>query len=78
MVNLENMHRTHYQQISDWDLGSTYVYKNKVLLIKSSNQLFFYELELDQEQLITQKAGNSNPFKWVKYYEMDVVGFVVA
>jgi|DEB0MinimDraft_12_1074336.scaffolds.fasta_scaffold10104_3 hypothetical protein len=75
MVNMNEFKRVQQQRISDWDIGSTYFYDNKVLMVKSSNQMFFYRLEIEKDSIVSKFK---NQLKWIKYYELDVQGFFVS
>lgn len=44
-------------------------------MAKSSNQIFFYKLEIEKDNVINK---NKNQLKWTKYYELDVQGFFVS
>ena len=49
MINLGEFKRVQEQKISEWDIGCTFLYNNKVLMAKSSNQIFFYKLEIEKD-----------------------------
>jgi len=44
-------------------------------MVKSSNQLFFYRLEVEKDSLLSKLK---NQLKWVRYFELDVQGFFVS
>ena len=69
MINLNEIQKVMKQEISKYDIGSTFLYNNKVLVVKSSSQLYFLKLEEEKDKLI---SINSNPIKWVKYHELDI------
>jgi len=75
MIHLDDIKKVMKQQISNFDIGGTFLYKNKVLMVKSSSQIFFLKLEEEKDKLI---IGSSNPMKWVKYHELDIQGFFVS
>lgn len=43
--------------------------------MKSSNQIFFYKLEIEGDNILNSKK---NQVKWTKYYEINVPGFFVS
>lgn len=75
MIDLTETKRVEQQRISDWDIGSTFFYANRVLMVKSSNQLLFFRLEIEQDSIVSKIK---NRLKWVKYLELDVQGFFVS
>lgn len=54
-----------YQKIIDKDLGEMYMYRNKILIVRSSKEVLFFKLRHDKYEEV---------LKWERYYTLPCSG----
>lgn len=75
IIKVNEVKKVYQQNISDWDIGSTWFHNNEILLVKSSTQIFMFRLEEEKDKLI---SAVQKPLKWVKFHELDIEAFIVS
>jgi len=54
---------TQMQRLTKYDIGDSYIYKNKILILKTASELSFFSLTVDEMEGI---------FKW-KRFHFDII-----
>ena len=70
-IDLSHHNRWYKDQVINFDIGSTFLYNNQILIVNSSSQILFYSLHW-VTTLITKKAE----LRWQKYHMLDIQGFI--
>jgi len=58
---------TQIQRLTKYDIGDSYIYKNKILILKTASELSFFSLTVDEMEGTCKKI-----FKW-KRFHFDII-----
>ena len=66
-ISTEHIEKFQKEKITDFDLGELFIWKDKVLIARSSQQILFFKYDFDEEMEVN---------RWINYHSFESRGFI--
>jgi hypothetical protein len=76
-VSTKDTAHFHFDRISEYDLGDMFMFRNKVLVVRSSEHILFFKLaEAEEEEAGDEEISKIWHHQWLQYDSMSSRGFI--